>query len=194
MDEGEGSTLVDWSENDNDGTLLNDPLWVKSKVPINPWLICTPNSGSITAGGQMEFKTIYDLTDLPDSTYEANIKFYSNDPYNPEDTISLQIDKILGLEEPTNIVRPVSFKLLQNFPNPFNPVTMINYQLPMIAEVDLSIYNVLGQKIVTLVSEKQEAGYYQVRWKGGDFASGVYYYRLTTDAGFVQTKKLVLLK
>jgi len=194
MEEGRGSILVDWSENENDGTLLNDPLWVESTVPLNPWLVCKPNTGSVTAGGQMEITTIYNLAGLPDSTYEANIVFYSNDPFNPVKNVSLQIAKILGLEDASNFVRPESYQLFQNFPNPFNPITTINYQLPMISEVELSIYNVLGQRIETLVSGKREAGYYQVQWDGGEFASGVYYYRLTTDAGFVQTKKLVLLK
>jgi hypothetical protein len=60
--------------------------------------------------------------------------------------------------------------------------------------VDLTIYNLLGQKVVTLVSEKQPAGKYQVKWDASDFASGVYYYRLSTISGFVQSKKLVLLK
>jgi hypothetical protein len=64
----------------------------------------------------------------------------------------------------------------------------------MTNEVELGIYNVLGQKIVTLVKERQEGGYHQVEWDASTFASGVYYYRLSTKSGFVQTKKLVLLR
>ncbi len=88
---------------------------------------------------------------------------------------------------------PISFKLSQNYPNPFNPSTMISYQLPVISEVELSIFNLLGQKVVTLVSEKQAAGVYQVEWNAKAYASGVYYYRLSTDK-FVETKKLILLR
>ena len=87
-----------------------------------------------------------------------------------------------------------SIKLNQNYPNPFNPVTMINYQLPMTNEVDLSIYNILGQKVVTLVNKKQPAGNYKIEWDASGFASSIYLYKLETDDGFVQTKKLVLLK
>jgi hypothetical protein len=60
--------------------------------------------------------------------------------------------------------------------------------------VDLNIYNLLGQKVVTLVSERQQAGTYKVEWDASGFACGVYYYQLKCDAGFIQTKKLLLLK
>jgi len=89
---------------------------------------------------------------------------------------------------------PTEYKLSQNYPNPFNPKTMISYKLPMKDQVDLSIYNIIGQKVATLVSEKQNTGSYKVIWDGSVFASGVYLYRLETDQGFTQTKKLILMK
>jgi hypothetical protein len=89
---------------------------------------------------------------------------------------------------------PEKFILFQNYPNPFNPLTAIGYQLSAISEVDLSIYNLLGQKVATLVNRRQPAGYHQVDWNASGFASGVYYYRLSTNAGFVNTKKLMLIK
>ena len=89
---------------------------------------------------------------------------------------------------------PGTFYLGQNYPNPFNPKTTINYQLPSGSQVDLSIYNLLGQKVATLVSEKIVAGSYKVEWNASAFASGVYFYKLETNTGFVQTKKLILLK
>ena len=85
------------------------------------------------------------------------------------------------------------FRLSQNYPNPFNPVTMINYQLPVTSSVDLSIYNLLGQKVLTLVSEKQRAGYHQVEWDASGFASGVYYYRIQAGE-FQDVKKMVLIR
>lgn len=89
---------------------------------------------------------------------------------------------------------PQRAALHQNFPNPFNPKTVITYELPGTNYIELSVYNLLGQKVATLVSEKQSAGTYKVEWNASGFASGVYYYVLTTDQGFTQTKKLVLLK
>jgi len=89
---------------------------------------------------------------------------------------------------------PGRFALHQNYPNPFNPSTSIGYQLPVLSRVELAVYNIIGQKVATLISGKQPAGVYHVTWNAGGFASGVYYYRLTTDQGFVQTRKLLLLK
>ena len=85
------------------------------------------------------------------------------------------------------------FKLSQNYPNPFNPLTEIIYTLPKGTHVKLEVYNVLGQKIATLVHGKQKAGYKTARWDAGSLASGIYFYRL--QAGdFVQTRKMVLLR
>jgi hypothetical protein len=89
---------------------------------------------------------------------------------------------------------PQRYSLSQNYPNPFNPVTTINYELPVTNYVELAIYNLLGQKVITLVNEKQAAGNYSVEWDASQLAGGVYYYRLKTDMGFMETKKLVLLK
>ncbi len=86
------------------------------------------------------------------------------------------------------------FTLHQNYPNPFNPKTIINYELPITNDIEINIYNLMGQKVTTLVSEKQSAGKHQVEWNAKGFASGVYYYILRTDAGFVQTRKLMLLR
>jgi CubicO group peptidase (beta-lactamase class C family) len=88
---------------------------------------------------------------------------------------------------------PKAIFLSQNYPNPFNPVTMIKYQLPMVSEVDLSIYNILGQKVATLVNERQKAGMYQFEWEASGFASGVYYYRIEAR-NFVETRKMIYLK
>ena len=92
------------------------------------------------------------------------------------------------------IVEPEAFYLDQNYPNPFNPKTTINYELPTTNYVELSIYSLLGQKVTTLVSQEQKAGYHQVEWDASGFASGVYFYRLKCDAGFIQIKKLILLE
>lgn len=89
---------------------------------------------------------------------------------------------------------PERFVLGQNYPNPFNPTTMIGYQLAAFSEVKLSIYNILGQKVATLVSEKQPKGTYSIQWDASGFASGIYLYRLETNQGVLKTKKLILLK
>lgn len=83
--------------------------------------------------------------------------------------------------------------LANNYPNPFNPSTKIQFSLPKAAYVTLKIYNSLGQEVTKLVSENMNAGTYTTEWNASGFASGVYFCRL--DAGsFVETKKLVLLR
>jgi hypothetical protein len=99
----------------------------------------------------------------------------------------------LHLGKVTQATLPSVFALNQNYPNPFNPVTVIAYNLPSATHVTLDIYNVLGQRVVTLVDEQQAAGEHTATWDANPFASGVYFYRLHTDEATV-TKKMLLLK
>ncbi len=88
---------------------------------------------------------------------------------------------------------PTICQLAQNYPNPFNPITVISWQLPVSSRVDLFIYNILGQKVSTLLSEKKDAGKHSIEWDASDFSSGIYFYRI--QAGdFVQTKRMLLIK
>ena len=103
-------------------------------------------------------------------------------------------ENLTGTDIEKNTINPVSFSLHQNYPNPFNPMTVISYQLSAISQVELSVYNLMGQKVVTLVSEKQNAGSHQFEWNAIGLASGIYFYRLHTAAGFVQTRKLMVIK
>ncbi len=105
---------------------------------------------------------------------------------------------------PTNVLfakdetAPTVFSLDQNFPNPFNPATTIRFSTSKVTRVTLTIYDVLGREVTTIVNEKVSAGQYSYRWEGrnatGSFAaSGVYFYRLVAG-DFVGTKKMLLLK
>ncbi len=93
---------------------------------------------------------------------------------------------------------PREFALLQNYPNPFNPTTTIKYQLPVSTPVKLTIFNLLGQQVRTLVDETQPAGYRTIQWNGRNdagtqVASGVYFYRIQAK-NFLQTKKMLMLR
>jgi len=85
------------------------------------------------------------------------------------------------------------FNLEQNYPNPFNPKTIINYELPISNFVDLSVYNLLGEKVTTLVSERQNIGAHSVEWNAIGMASGVYHYVLQAGE-FQEMKRMVVLK
>ena len=108
------------------------------------------------------------------------------------------IDPIHHLEVGNLKPLPDSFGLDQNMPNPFNPSTTIGYQLPESGQVHLSVYNLLGQEVRTLVDATLEAGYYTLDWDGRDdfgrqLASGIYLYRMRVN-DFSETRRMMLLK
>ena len=122
------------------------------------------------------------------------------------DTVALAARPILryvpatGLPGQTGVERPApgDFRLYPNFPNPFNPGTVISYQLSVVSEVDLSVYNLLGEKVVILVTERQPAGHYRLTWNGRDeggalMPSGVYFAQLRVNGG-VRTVRMVLAR
>lgn len=88
---------------------------------------------------------------------------------------------------------PSTPELSQNYPNPFNPSTTINYGVPQTGQVNLEVYNVLGQKVSTLVNTNQRAGRYSINFDASNLSSGMYFYRLQT-AGKVLTEKMMLIK
>ncbi len=128
-------------------------------------------------------------------TEDNEIKSMKPDMVN----FSTPLDNANGSEgEASATVLPKEFALRQNAPNPFNPSTSISYDLPKACNVQLDIYNVLGQQVKTLVSGYQEAGSQSIIWDGtnhvgSSVASGIYFYRITAG-DFSATKKMMMLK
>jgi len=85
------------------------------------------------------------------------------------------------------------YKLSQNFPNPFNPETKINFSIPSSGFVDLKVYNAAGQNVTSLVNQRLSSGTYNVNWNASDVTSGVYFYTLKTE-NFTETKKMLLIR
>ena len=88
---------------------------------------------------------------------------------------------------------PKSYALRQNFPNPFNPVTKIKFDLPNNTKVKIIIYDISGREISQLVNNNLSAGSYEIEWNGNDFASGVYFYKMQTES-FADVKRMILIK
>ncbi len=112
----------------------------------------------------------------------------------------IDVEGRVGFTEPvkSDTGAPAAFTLAQNYPNPFNPVTEIMYNLSSACHVRLEVYNVLGQRVATLVNEHQAAGGKVVDWNGKDtvgntVASGVYFYKIQAGS-FVEMKKMILLR
>ena len=108
------------------------------------------------------------------------------------DSILVTVTPATGLEENLQAV-PQTYALEQNYPNPFNPLTHIKYALPHAGNVTLTVFDILGRKVATLVDARQEAGYHVVRFDAAQFSSGVYFYQIQAGK-FVQIKKMILLK
>jgi hypothetical protein len=85
------------------------------------------------------------------------------------------------------------FELFQNFPNPYNPSTVISYIIPSSSNVRIEVYDVLGKLVKTLVNEKQEAGIYKVNFNAGELSNGIYFYKMQAG-NFVAIRKMILLK
>ncbi len=88
---------------------------------------------------------------------------------------------------------PSGFNLEQNFPNPFNPSTIIKFAVPKAAYVSLKVYDQLGKEIAVLVNEKKSAGSYQYIFNANNLSSGIYFYKLESE-NFLETKKMILMK
>ena len=129
----------------------------------------------------------YSITSFDDGTITGDIL-----ESGPSYTQTILAGQLTGLGEHQNN-QPASYQLIQKYPNPFNPTTSIGYQLPAVSNVELSIFNMLGQKVADLVSERQPAGSYQIKWDASKYSSGVYYYRIKTDK-FVDVKKMILIR
>jgi hypothetical protein len=108
-------------------------------------------------------------------------------------SISLNWQSVISSFKSESGIKTREFILNQNYPNPFNPKTTISYFLPVAGKVDMSVYNILGQNIATIISKKQSAGKYKVEVDATEFASGIYFYKLKTPQG-TQIKKMQVIK
>jgi hypothetical protein len=124
-------------------------------------------------------------------------QYFTNIPVNQSVTI-IENGTLISVGENT-IEQPQEFKLHQNFPNPFNPTTVINYELTSFSGVELKVYDILGNEVETLVNELKQPGIHSVIFNGSSYPSGVYYYRLDVRTSkvvesFSESKKMIMLK
>ena len=105
--------------------------------------------------------------------------------------IKLSDSEINSIRKNSNYLN--RYKLSQNYPNPFNPSTTIEFSIPKTEFVTLKIFNLLGQEVVTLVSDKLDPNNYKFVWDASNFSSGIYFYKLVSG-GYVEIKKMVLLQ
>jgi len=121
---------------------------------------------------------------------DAEIVNVQGRPYNIE-TVNGKIRR--GNQQSESTMSPEKYSLKQNRPNPFNPITKIEFSLPEAVDVKLVIYNIMGQRIETLINNRLEAGIHSYRWDASEYPSGIYFTRLRAGS-FTDAKKMILLK
>jgi hypothetical protein len=132
-------------------------------------------------------------TDASNDALALEIASAANEGREIEQGIVPSVDGTTDVEDVVDAQLPGSFALLGNFPNPFNPQTMIRYQLAAAANVEVSVYDMLGREVSVLVNKQQEPGQYTVTFDGTGLPSGMYLCRLTAGQ-FSDTKKMLLTK
>jgi hypothetical protein len=161
-------------------TELNSNKFEVERMNGSNWSVI----GSVNANGQTTSPESYSFTDqnLQAGKYQYRLKMIDNDG-------AFKYSSVIN----TVIAAPDDYCLLQNYPNPFNPSTIINYSIPSDMNVKLSVYNIKGELIRTIVDSFHKAGYFSVSFNGTGLSTGIYFYKI--DAGkYSQTKKMLLIK
>jgi len=184
-------SIITW---DTTGTFYKK--W--QEICESPAVVTSHTVGDLYPNSTVEVK----VNSIPYDTLTADTAGWIAFDYTggfSQDTVTFEAEVISSVvEEITANKNPSMYSLSQNFPNPFHSSTEIMYSLPVGGNVELVIYNVIGQKVRTLVSGNQDSGYYHVIWDGRDdmgenVSSGVYYYQLKTE-GYESRKKIEIIK
>jgi hypothetical protein len=139
--------------------------------------------------GNTTGQTIYTYEDKKLQTGKYDYRLKQND-YNGT-------YEYYDLEGDISIEKPNVFTMSQNYPNPSNPKSKIDYEIPVNGRITIKLYNTLGQEVKSIIDETKEAGYYTAEFDGTDLASGVYFYRIIAEGEgqkFTKTLKMILVK
>ena len=191
---------IDLEPVDNSGWYLSNPgeartygLWMRQVSADGEWKF---RAHDIPIEAGVAHLVLPNWSDLNDDS--CTIYFDIDGDYVADDSMIVYADFLVGVEDDPDGTLPYRFAVSQNYPNPFNPVTAIEYSVPRRSHVTIDVYNVLGQRVQTLVDREEPAGSYATTWDGtsstgNQVATGVYLYRF--QAGdHIETKKMLLLK
>jgi photosystem II stability/assembly factor-like uncharacterized protein len=168
------------SEINNSGFEIQKIL--KNDLITNQWMI----AGFVSGNGNKNTSTYYSFTDknLLQGNYNYRLKqidFNGNFEY-------------YELKNPVLISSPPVYSMSQNFPNPFNPNTVIYYQCPVSSKITLKVFDVIGKEVSVLVNQIQNEGYYKVIFNGSNLSAGIYFCSMFSDDKILFTRKMILTK
>lgn len=186
----------------SDGTAIGDLRWATNTPSTAPLTVTIEGSGEVTFdpddGGFYALNTVVTLTAVPEAGWVFS--GWSGDLTGSDNPATVTVDaakNITATFEPSSGITieniPKEYRLAQNFPNPFNPATTIEYDLKQAGWTTLNVYNMLGQEVATLINRHLEAGRYSICFNASQLSSGIYYYRLKSG-DFNSLKKMVLIK
>ncbi len=142
-------------------------------------------------------KVAPNVSQFIDSSISLQTSYYYRLKIIMKDSVVLESYPVMINIAATAIIQtdnaPIKFELSNNYPNPFNPATTINYSVPKTSFVTIRVYDFLGREVATLVNEEKTAGNYKIHFNASNLASGIYFYRMQAG-NFFETKKLILLK
>jgi hypothetical protein len=145
--------------------------------------------GNVAGNGTTASAHSYSFEDRNLNTANYNYRLKQIDMNGNYKYYNLSGEVIVGV--------PSKFELSQNYPNPFNPSTKINYELPFDSKVSISLFDMTGREVASILSSVQSAGYYTVQFNGANLSSGTYFYRINAEGGsqsFTKTLKMMLVK
>jgi Arylsulfotransferase (ASST)/Bacterial Ig-like domain/Secretion system C-terminal sorting domain len=179
--------VVRWQSN------INDTLKISLLRAINSVTVISDSLFS----GTNEYKWKVPVNLQQDSTYKIMVSSINYSGLYGISSSAFSISSnITGIINPDNIVK--SFAISQNYPNPFNPSTVIEYSIPQESLVRIDVYNVIGQRITTLVNEMKKIGNYEITWNAANLSSGIYFYSIKAIGNkgedYAAIKKMILLK
>jgi hypothetical protein len=196
---------VNTNKTKKDSIVVTNPgtidLTITAVNSSNPVFTVTPTSATVGAGAAQKFYVTFAPT--ANGTQHGKITFIDN--ASTQDSITVVGNgNLVSVQNLANAI-PQEYQLHENYPNPFNPSTTIQYDLPKQSVVTLKVYSMLGQVVATLVNSSQAAGYHQTVWTGKNdggnlVSSGVYIIRMSAKAdgsgndAFTQVRKMLMLK
>ncbi|MEO8328298.1 MAG: T9SS type A sorting domain-containing protein, partial [Nitrospirota bacterium] len=169
------------------GIFSEDETLIEHWDGIQWSIVPSPNTGSFGSA-------LYSAAVLPNGeAWAVGSSFTLYDPFAPSQTlVEHYIPTAVNIEAETE--QASGFKLFQNFPNPFNPTTRIDFSIPKAGLVNLKVFDISGKEVSALINEFKSAGEYTIKFDGLLLAGGVYFYRLSVDGINSETKRMVLIK